>query len=464
MGGTRDLQRAWIRAKVEQNMKSAGRKSHSTQQQYLKKMKHLDTLRDECGRLQVAALGANGRTFYTNRAALIFVATERARLALSNLNKYDKELRRAKIAGDLEQMAWAAEKKREQWRLLIIAGNDLAAFPAGQPGGGVAAANAHRVAKKEYRSYPEPIRDTLLDRPAAPGVGEWKRAVQEKVIRPRYPRKSKRRDAIRLNKHIQGWQDKLVDALPEDWRAHAAVAALTGCRPQEIGDVRFGLHDKGIPNRGSRAGEDRWLSFDIYGVKTNDGHGQKFRRIYVCDDGGKAFDVLARLAQAGVNAVPEPQSRGRAMRDPVAAFRMAVGSAGKRLFGAMNVKVSPYCFRHAFASDLKASGYPPEVIGVLLGHRSTKTQSAYGRSNEGVRGKRRVLLDGAPRIKKAHPGNHGRTEGLRRPDIPPAPPAPYRAPDASPSIAAGSCATTPFRKSEDGAARHLPSGESPSPF
>lgn len=415
MGSTRDLNRSWIREVVAKNTKSAGGKSESTQQQYLKKMIRLDSRRDELGCLPVAALGSNGRTFYANRAAVIYVATERARLALSNLNKYDNELRRAKIVGDLEKMARAREKKSEQWRLLIIAGNDLAAFPAGSPGGWVAATNAHRAAKREYHSYPEPIQDSLLDRPAAPDVGEWKRAVLDKAITPHYPRKSKRRDALWLNKHVPNWQDKIVEALPDEWKAHAAVAAVTGCRPQEIERVHFSPYGEEGPNGPDGICRDRCLAFEIHGVKTNDGHGQKFRRIYVQDDGGKSFDFLARLAWGGVTAVPEPRSRGQAMRDPGAAFRMAVRSAGKRVFGAAKVQVSPYCFRHAFASDLKASGYAPELIGVFLGHCSTKTQSAYGRANEGVRGKRHVALDGVPQIKKGHPGKHGRRERASAP-------------------------------------------------
>ena len=47
----------------------------------------------------------------------------------------------------------------------------------------------------------------------------------------------------------------------------------------------------------------------------------------------------------------------------------AIERAGVRAFPNSRQLVSPYVFRHALASQLKAEGYEPEIIGVCLGHR-----------------------------------------------------------------------------------------------
>ena len=66
-------------------------------------------------------------------------------------------------------------------------------------------------------------------------------------------------------------------------------------------------------------------------------------------------------------------------RRAVVAFSKTISRIGKLAFPKLDRAVTPYVFRHAFATDLRASGaHSAEAIAQALGHLSMRSMSAYG--------------------------------------------------------------------------------------
>lgn len=158
-----------------------------------------------------------------------------------------------------------------------------------------------------------------------------------------------------------------LKGLPDNWRENIAnrmikykapflVAALTGCRPQElVHGVKLEIVD-GL------------IKATIKGAKVTENAGQKQRVISLKIDGKLAND-LAELVRDGKNVV----TLGSASN-----FTTAIRDAGRREYKNNNVDLSAYSLRHQFASDMKAAGFPAEDIAKAMGHISDKTASYYG--------------------------------------------------------------------------------------
>jgi hypothetical protein len=409
LGKTSDEQRAWIRAAIEANIRKAEKKSASTIQQYKRKAAYLDRFRDENGILDVSRLGNNASTFYANRAAVVFVATVRAKNALAKISGYDKEISKARRAGDIKKLEWAKNKKEEQWHLLLIAGNDLAMYPAGRSGSKLPAQNDFAFAQKQYKGQTKEVRAVLFEKPIAPETGAWRKAVNEQKLLPQKPNKAKRRATARLQKRHPNWRDQVFEIVSERWKLHTAVASITGCRPEELEGISVQLRKRADPDHpGHFITDSAWLTFGIKGAKTNKGHGQPYREMHLQESASSAFQYLLKLVQEGMVKVSAPTLNGKPLKNPTAAFRMAIKKAGETFMHGNELKLSPYCFRHSFACDLKANGYSAELIGVALSHCSTKTQSRYGRTNDGVKGRRILEIDGPFSIKNDAESRFGR--------------------------------------------------------
>ena len=178
------------------------------------------------------------------------------------------------------------------------------------------------------------------------------------------------------------WKTNLLGAVPKNskYRAHVAVMALCGCRPAEF--------ENGVWVR--KINQDTY-EFTIAGKKTGERSkngkafttGQTLRvltisRLDHLDKQGQVMPEFIALEKAlnGQNAM-ELMAKATAIRDTVIC-------ASEKAFPALKNRPTAYSFRHAFASELKASnGEDSQATAAALGHASTKTQQGYGYAKSG---------------------------------------------------------------------------------
>jgi len=388
MGKSANEHRNWVRAQLATYHRNHIKKpSQTTIDTYYQKFARLDAQRNVEGVIPLSAFGKKSSTFYVNRAAICFVSVQRAQQALSDMSRADKQYRHAKLNDDHERMALERHNFRSAHSRLIVAGNDLVRHPPGKAGQYVAAQSEYVVQAKLYRNASKAERELLLEKPLAPASGAWKTAVKNKNIAPSDEgKRSKRRVISRIQKMHPDWRDKAFEKVSTKWKLFTAVASVTGCRPEEISGVRF-----------YRSHEDpSFLTFEIRGAKTGQGHGMIQRTFSIREHQSNAFDYLMGLANAAdVRVLPPTKKSGSALEDVNAAFRNAINQAGKKFIRQWknSPTLSPYCFRHSFACDIKASGFSMKSLAIALGHTSTKTQRMYGRTNDGIKGKRELKVD-----------------------------------------------------------------------
>lgn len=172
---------------------------------------------------------------------------------------------------------------------------------------------------------------------------------------------SKRRTLSYLSR-IPNWRERLFGQVAEKHKAAAAVCALSGARPSEIA-------------RGVEVTQDGdTLLLRILGAKITHSSGQPERLLRIAIDSVEARYLLA-LAEAGPVTVATKAQ----------AFCAAIERAGIQAFPRARQRISPYVYRHALASSLKAEGIEPLQIAACLGHLVTASQSAYGRAVHGGR-------------------------------------------------------------------------------
>jgi integrase len=87
-------------------------------------------------------------------------------------------------------------------------------------------------------------------------------------------------------------------------------------------------------------------------------------------------------------------------------LRKSFNRAGKRYLATLkrpslaDLNISPYCFRHALASDLKSTeGVTPVEVATMMGHLSLKSSDRYGRKRRGQNGtvKPFLALESSPK-------------------------------------------------------------------
>lgn len=187
----------------------------------------------------------------------------------------------------------------------------------------------------------------------------WSDLAQSQQKKPRTL--SKRQMLSYLSRHPD-WREKLFHHIGEKHKAAAAVCALTGARPCEVACGVEVVRDGDA------------LLLRIHGAKLTHHSGQPERLLRVALD-----TVEARYLHALTEPGPVTVSDG------AQALCAAVERAGRRAFPHARQSLSPYVYRHAIASSLKAEGHEPERIAECLGHRATESQSAYGRTAHGGR-------------------------------------------------------------------------------
>lgn len=153
------------------------------------------------------------------------------------------------------------------------------------------------------------------------------------------------------------WREKLIAAsIGSMYEKEIRVMAICGCRPDEM---EKGVTVKRLENT---------IEITIKGSKCSDksGAGQEWRTL--------TFDANHPL----ILNISEGfyQAKARAIGDAVSHFGMKVSKSKKH-------PISAYSFRHAAASNFKASGLSDEEVAAALGHRSTATMSFYGSKSKG---------------------------------------------------------------------------------
>lgn len=222
---------------------------------------------------------------------------------------------------------------------------------------------------------------------------------------------SKNSTLYKLNKHQRR---KSKDASTYDWRSHfwrgavlsdaflddyrrACIAAmmLSGCRPSELCD------DLGVTIAVAGAGDNQHLAFEVSGAKCTEsggihpGKGQQSRYIEIACETPEAawlFDHVAEQPDRAVRlflSAPTYDRKGIALM-PTERRRRVSNKLGKLIarlgnvaFPRLNCNLSPYVFRHALSSDLRAPGnqFSTGDIAAGLGHQSERTQHHYGSPN-----------------------------------------------------------------------------------
>lgn len=215
---------------------------------------------------------------------------------------------------------------------------------------GEAVADLEQARQVLQRYPPDPERQHQAVGSAAFTWAELPQGQQAK------PRSRSKRHALAYLVRVPDWRAKLFEHIGERHRAAAAVCALTGARPSEVA--------QGV----EVTREADALLLRISGAKLTQVSGQPERVLRVALDSIEAR-YLAALTEAGpVTVSTRPQ-----------ALSAAIGRAGKKAFPSARVGISPYVWRHAFASTLKAEGHTSEVVAQTLGHRASDSQTAYTR-------------------------------------------------------------------------------------
>lgn len=164
------------------------------------------------------------------------------------------------------------------------------------------------------------------------------------------------------------WREQLYASAEPHERLLVVLLAVTGCRPSEL--------EKGIDIR--RNGKRVFLG--VRGSKVTAENGQPYRvlQINITHPWGQ------RLADC-LSSAMETRSFQENARVVQHCIRR-IASHWQSAAGITGYQISPYSFRHQLASDLKRQGEPADWISAVLGHRSTRTASCYGKWHQGKSG------------------------------------------------------------------------------
>lgn len=186
--------------------------------------------------------------------------------------------------------------------------------------------------------------------------------------------------AYQGGRHVSRGKRRGLGTLPADWReqllAKAAVdelpyllvLILTGCRPSELA-------------LGIKANcRKQMLYLGIKGSKVTSSNGQPQRLL--------GIDLSHLWGQQLANAlahwsVPVTLQMKAGL---LAALVKRVAGRVQFVGEQQDYVISPYSFRHQLAADLKRQGETPAWIAAVLGHRSERTQTAYGHWRQGCSG------------------------------------------------------------------------------
>ena len=188
---------------------------------------------------------------------------------------------------------------------------------------------------------------------------------------------SKRRSLPRTH----GWDHQVYGQLrSREDRLRTLVLGVTGCRPSEL--------DKGVS---LSIDQDGHLVARIGGSKVSDntGGGQQWRELTLPAEGDHARKLSSWVRKQGGKVTVSGCTE---------AYRKRLARAGER---AGWRGISPYSFRHQFASDEKAESNDDE-LSAALGHASARSRQHYGHARQ-ARGKGGVRARAAEPVRSPEP-------------------------------------------------------------
>lgn len=344
---------SWL--KTECDLVLAQQVSEKSKEQYRRNGMRFDGSRVAGEAVSLAEHEGRSSTFYAYRASVRFYAAEFGKAALRDYEK-------ARRAKDAPAKAAAYQRMLDAAADLKLYSRDVA------PG------------------LPNPKAVALgLEDPKPEGSPARAKRENKKTVPPRETSKLKAANAIA--KKYPDWRVRIWERLQKiksPWLEHAAIAALTGARPDE---VRFAEIKK----------TGKALVIKVYGAKLSKNSGQEWREFTLKDDKSGEFAHLFSVASTTLKTVGVPDG----VTDYPDAFSVALARAGAQVLPKTD-RFSAYVYRHALASDLKADGAQREQIAAALGHAVTKTQDAYGRASGGRAGARSLSVTCAREIKQTH--------------------------------------------------------------
>lgn len=179
------------------------------------------------------------------------------------------------------------------------------------------------------------------------------------------PSKSKK---FQTNKLPSDWQDKIFQkALRQNSKYLDAIAtlSLSGCRPAEL--------ENGI---GLQLQEDQSIKVIIRSKKTYGGkYGQQLRTFSINSKSVEYVYLINRLQLNGGDLyVSIDKSKN---------LSEAVRKLSTAVFPMIQLKISPYNYRHAFSANLKGVHIDREGVALSLGHCSDSSQRFYASGKKG---------------------------------------------------------------------------------
>lgn len=169
-------------------------------------------------------------------------------------------------------------------------------------------------------------------------------SVLSRIVKPDFAKaKSKRLD---LKKLPTDWQAVMLEKLKKTGSTYVKAIAIlqaTGCRPIEL--------EHGVHIEKTYHGD---FLITIKSAKGRDGFERKIT---------SSLPILNELFESEEVVVAKPKRLAEVLYT---------------ISRSLAMNVSAYTYRHAFASDLKASGLEKGEIAMCMGHRALKSQRSYG--------------------------------------------------------------------------------------
>ena len=329
--------------------------SPKTVEQYKRNGARLHAAREQGKPVDLSKHEGSSATFYAYRAAVRWYA---ATHGIEAVREYSAAAKRG------DEVA-----KADAWQRVLHFAADLVQYP-----------------KDAKPGLPSPVMVALGLDDAKP-EGAPARAKREGRADTQKRETAKLKAANSIARKYPDWRAlvwaRLV-AVKSPWLDHAAIAALTGARPDELRTAQVRRTATGI-------------EIGITGAKVSDTKGQPWRLFALRDDGSDEYRHIAAMASKAWRPVGLPDG----VTDYPDAFSAALARAGAQVLPGAE-RLSGYVYRHAFASDLKADGATKEQIAQALGHAVTKTQDAYGRAIGGKAGRRLLAVSAAREVRATH--------------------------------------------------------------
>lgn len=201
------------------------------------------------------------------------------------------------------------------------------------------------------------------------------------------------RESIWVEASTPAWQQSRPQLMPA-----LAVLWITGCRPAEI--------EQGIELAASR---DQ-LAIKIKGAKCIDAggreRGQPTRHIGFRVD-ANASPALRFLHALACRNTVNGTGKCTITHNKDYLYNSVV-ALGRSAFPKLRTRISPYCFRHQVASDLKAATSDREITleqaAKVMGHLSDYSIGTYGHAAHGRRGRGERIK--VPFVSTARPIKH----------------------------------------------------------